>query len=184
VQTGFGRTGKLFAMEHHDVQPDLMTLAKSLAGGMPLSAVSGRAEVMDAPLPGGLGGTYGGNPLALAAAHAVLDVIADEQLCARSVALGERLVAFLESQRAQCTMLGEVRGLGSMVAAEFTDPQSGLPAADYAKAVQRRALEQGLILLTCGVHGNAIRFLYPLTIPDAQFDAALAILAAAMHANV
>ena len=180
VQTGFGRTGKLFAMDHHDVQPDLMTLAKSLAGGMPLSAVSGRAEVMDAPLPGGLGGTYGGNPLALAAAHAVLDVIAEEQLCARSVALGARLVAFLESQRAQCPALAEVRGLGSMVAAEFNDPRSGLPAADYAKAVQRRALERGLILLTCGVHGNAIRFLYPLTIPDAQFDAALAILAAAM----
>ncbi len=176
VQTGFGRTGKLFAMEHYGVQPDLMTLAKSLAGGMPLSAVTGRAEIMDAPLPGGLGGTYGGNPLALAAAHAVLDVIADEQLCARSADLGARLLAFLEGCRAHCPALGEVRGLGSMVAAEFNDP-AGLPSADQAKAVQRRALEQGLILLTCGVHGNAIRFLYPLTIPDAQFDAALAILA-------
>ena len=176
VQTGFGRTGKLFAMEHYGVQPDLMTLAKSLAGGMPLSAVTGRAEIMDAPVPGGLGGTYGGNPLALAAAHAVLDVIADEQLCARSADLGARLLAFLEGCRAHCPALGEVRGLGSMVAAEFNDA-AGLPSADQAKAVQRRALEQGLILLTCGVHGNAIRFLYPLTIPDAQFDAALAILA-------
>jgi 4-aminobutyrate aminotransferase len=182
VQTGFGRTGKWFAMEHYGVQPDLMTLAKSLAGGMPLSAVVGRAEVMDAPLPGGLGGTYGGNPLALAAAHAVFDVIADERLCERSAELGARLLGFLDAQRAHCPALALVRGLGSMVAAEFNDPHSGLPSADLAKAVQRRALAQGLILLTCGVHGNAIRFLYPLTIPEAQFEAALAILAQALRA--
>jgi 4-aminobutyrate aminotransferase len=182
VQTGFARTGKLFAMEHYGVQPDLMTLAKSLAGGMPLSAVVGRAEIMDAALPGGLGGTYGGNPLALAAAHAVLDVIVDERLCERSAELGARMLAYLEAQRAHCPALAEVRGLGSMVAAEFNDPQTGLPSAEEAKAVQRRALEQGLILLTCGVHGNAIRFLYPLTIPDAQFDAALAILTRVLSA--
>jgi 4-aminobutyrate aminotransferase len=182
VQTGFGRTGKLFAMEHYGVQPDLMTLAKSLAGGMPLSAVVGRADVMDAPLPGGLGGTYAGNPLALAAAHAVLDVIAEERLCERSAALGARLLAFLDAQRAHCPALALVRGLGSMVAAEFNDPHSGLPSAELAKAVQRRALELGLILLTCGVHGNAIRFLYPLTIPDAQFEAALAILGQVLSA--
>jgi len=182
VQTGFGRTGKLFAMEHFDVQPDLITMAKSLGGGMPLSAVSGRAEIMDAPLPGGLGGTYAGNPLAVAAAHAVIDVIAEERLCERAAALGQQLQAHLNAQRATCPALAEVRGLGSMVAAEFCDPATGAPNAEAALRVQKRALEAGLVLLTCGTYGNVIRFLYPLTIPQDQFDAALAVLTQALAA--
>ncbi|PLP99201.1 4-aminobutyrate--2-oxoglutarate transaminase [Cupriavidus pauculus] len=180
VQTGFGRTGKLFAMSHHDVQPDLITMAKSLAGGMPLSAVCGRAEIMDAPLPGGLGGTYAGNPLAVAAAHAVIDTIADEQLCERAAQLGAQLQAHLEALQPQCPAMAEVRGLGSMIAAEFVDPATGAPSAEHAKRVQTRAMEAGLILLTCGTYGNVIRFLYPLTIPQAQFDAALAVLGKAL----
>ncbi|SCU76947.1 4-aminobutyrate aminotransferase, PLP-dependent [Cupriavidus necator] len=180
VQTGFGRTGKMFAMSHHDVEPDLITMAKSLAGGMPLSAVSGRAEIMDAPLPGGLGGTYAGNPLAVAAAHAVIDVIEEEKLCERSASLGHQLREHLLAQRKHCPAVAEVRGLGSMVAAEFCDPATGQPSAEHAKRVQARALEAGLVLLTCGTYGNVIRFLYPLTIPQAQFDAALAVLAQAL----
>lgn len=173
VQTGFGRTGKLFAMEHHSVQPDLMAIAKSLGGGMPLSAVCGRAEIMDAPAPGGLGGTYAGNPLAVAAAHAVLDVIQEERLCERAVSLGRQLTERLQAARSRCPALAEVRGLGSMVAAEFVDPANGRPSADHAKRVQQRAMQAGVVLLTCGTYGNVIRFLYPLTIPQAQFDAAL-----------
>ncbi|MFC4481644.1 MULTISPECIES: 4-aminobutyrate--2-oxoglutarate transaminase [Cupriavidus] len=180
VQTGFGRTGKLFAMEHYDVRPDLVTMAKSLAGGMPLSAVCGRAAIMDAPLPGGLGGTYAGNPLAVAAAHAVIDTIAEEQLCERANALGRQLSEHLTALRASCPALAEVRGLGSMIAAEFRDPATGAPSAEHAQRVQRRALDAGLLLLTCGTYGNVIRFLYPLTIPQAQFDAALGVLAQAM----
>ena len=182
VQTGFGRTGKLFAMSHHDVEPDLITMAKSLAGGMPLSAVCGRAQIMDAPLPGGLGGTYAGNALAVAAAHAVIDTIEAEQLCERAAALGAQLQEHLNTLRKQCPALAEVRGLGSMIAAEFCDPATGAPSADHAKRVQERALQAGLLLLTCGTYGNVIRFLYPLTIPQDQFDAALATLAQALTA--
>ncbi|MCL9648790.1 4-aminobutyrate--2-oxoglutarate transaminase [Pantoea sp. ICBG 1758] len=169
VQSGFGRTGKIFAMEHYGVEPDLITMAKSLAGGMPLSAVSGRAEIMDAPGPGGLGGTYAGNPLSIAAAHAVLDVIAEEQLCERSVQLGAALTEFLQGVRATQPAITDIRALGSMVAVEFADAQS-------AQALQQQAMAQGLLLLTCGPQGNVIRFLYPLTIPDAQFRQALDIL--------
>ncbi|MGE0971055.1 4-aminobutyrate transaminase [Klebsiella sp. WOUb02] len=176
VQSGFARTGKLFAMDHYADKPDLMTMAKSLAGGMPLSGVVGNAQIMDAPAPGGLGGTYAGNPLAVAAAHAVLNIIDKEGLCARAQALGERLAATLEEAKAWCPGLAEVRGVGSMIAAEFVDPASGEPSAALAQAIQRRALEQGLLLLTCGQYGNVIRFLYPLTIPDPQFASALAIL--------
>ena len=177
IQTGFGRTGTLFAMEQHPVKPDLITMAKSLAGGMPLSAVCGRAEVMDAPAPGGLGGTYAANPLAVAAAHAVLDVIEEESLCERSRELGGRLVQFLRSRQAGCPSLVVVRGLGSMVAAEFAAPQDGRPGAGFAQRVQQAALRRDLLLLTCGQDGNVIRFLYPLTIPEPQFDAALHVLA-------
>ena len=169
VQSGFGRTGKIFAMEHYGVEPDLITMAKSLAGGMPLSAVSGRAEIMDAPGPGGLGGTYAGNPLSIAAAHAVLDVIAEEQLCERSVQLGAALTEFLQGARATQPAITDIRALGSMVAVEFADAQT-------AQTLQQQAMAQGLLLLTCGPLGNVIRFLYPLTIPDAQFRQALAIL--------
>ena len=173
VQSGFARTGKLFAMQHYGVEPDLIAMAKSLAGGFPLSAVSGRAELMDAPAPGGLGGTYAGNPLAIAAAHAVLDTIENEDLCARSASLGRRLREFLQEIASANGAVAEVRGLGSMVAVEFCDPETGAPSPEITQRVQRRALERGLILLTCGTHGNVVRFLHPLTIPTEQFEAAL-----------
>ncbi|CCG87843.1 4-aminobutyrate--2-oxoglutarate transaminase [Erwinia piriflorinigrans] len=181
IQTGFARTGKLFASEYYpDARPDLMTMAKSLGGGLPISAVSGRAELMDAPEPGGLGGTYAGNPLAIAAALAVLEVIEEEQLCARALRLGAELVETLNSSG--CAALAEVRARGSMVAAEFNDPTTGKPSSAIARRIQQRALEQGLILLTCGVHGNVIRFLYPLTIPEVQFKAALNLLDSLLRA--
>lgn len=186
VQTGFGRTGKLFAMEHFfeqtGVLPDLMTIAKSLASGMPLSAVTGRAEIMDAPAPGGLGGTYAGNPMAVAAAHAVIDVMHDEQLPARGQRLGDQLKARLESLRAQVPQISDVRGLGAMIAVQFNAPASGKPDAAYTKAVQAEALRRGLILLTCGVDYNVVRFLFPLTISDAVFAEALDILEASLLA--
>lgn len=179
VQTGFARTGKWFAMEHSGVVPDLMPMAKSLAGGMPLSGVCGRAEIMDAAAPGGLGGTYAGNPLAVAAALAVLDVIDDEKLVARANVLGDKLKAALDGLRAHVPRIAEVRGLGAMVAVEF-QRDDGTPDPEFTQAVQRRALDAGLLLLTCGVYGNVIRFLFPLTIPDAVLDEGLAILSRAM----
>ncbi|RYZ12189.1 MAG: 4-aminobutyrate--2-oxoglutarate transaminase [Comamonadaceae bacterium] len=182
VQTGFARTGKWFSMQHHDVRPDLITLAKSLAGGMPLSAVSGRADIMDAPAPGGLGGTYAGNPLAVAAALAVLDTIEQESLCERAVVLGGRLVARLEAARGVNPRIAEVRAQGSMVAVEFRDPATGAPDPESLKRAQAIALDQGLVLLSCGTYGNVIRFLYPLTIPDAQFERALDIIDRALAA--
>ncbi len=176
VQTGFGRTGKLFAAEHYDVIPDIITMAKSLAGGTTLSAVCGKAEVMDGPAPGGLGGTYAGNPLAIAASHAVLDIIEEEKLVERANVLGAKLTARLKAAQAKVPAIKDVRGLGSMIAAEFFDPATNEPSMDAVKRVQQAALAEGLILLTCGVYGNAIRFLYPLTIQDEVFDEALDII--------
>jgi len=176
VQSGFARTGKLFAMEHYPVKADLITMAKSLAGGMPLSAVAGRADVMDAPAPGGLGGTYAGNPLAIASAHAVLDVIDDEKLCQRANELGAQLTDVLEQAQSSSKAIAQVRGLGSMIAVEFNDPETGKPSPEITREVQQAALDQGLLLLSCGVYGNVIRFLYPLTIPQEQFTRALTIL--------
>ncbi|HYN55163.1 MAG TPA: 4-aminobutyrate--2-oxoglutarate transaminase [Methylotenera sp.] len=176
VQTGFGRTGKLFAAEHYDVIPDVIVLAKSLAGGMTLSAVCGKAEVMDGPAPGGLGGTYAGNPLAIAAAHAVIDIIEEEQLVARANYLGEKLTARLKKIKAKVPALKEIRGLGSMIAVEFFDVATDEPSTEAVKRVQQAALAEGLILLSCGIYGNAIRFLYPLTIQDDVFDEALDII--------
>ncbi|CDX15854.1 GABA aminotransferase, PLP-dependent [Mesorhizobium sp. SOD10] len=176
VQTGFARTGKMFAMEHHDVAPDLTTMAKSLAGGFPLSAVTGRAEIMDAPGPGGLGGTYGGSPIGVAAAHAVLDVIDEEKLCDRANALGARLKQRLVSIREDVPEIVDIRGPGFMNAVEFNDVTKGLPSAEFANAVRLKALDKGLILLTCGVYGNVIRFLSPITIQDGVMTEALDIL--------
>lgn len=176
IQTGFGRTGKLFATEHYDVLPDILTIAKSMAGGMTLSAVCGKAAVMDGPAPGGLGGTYAGNPLAIAASHAVIDIIEKEKLVERSNLLGHKLITRLKAAQAKVPALKEVRGLGSMVAAEFFDPSTGEPSPDIVKRVQQAALDEGLILLTCGVYANVIRFLYPLTTEDAIFDEALDII--------
>ncbi len=180
VQTGFARTGKMFAMDHHEVAADLVTMAKSLAGGFPLAAVTGRAEIMDAPAPGGLGGTYGGNPLGIAAAHAVLDVIADEGLCDRANQLGSRLKQRLESLRDKVPEIADIRGPGFMNAVEFNDATTKLPSADFANKVRLIALDKGLILLTCGVYGNVIRFLSPLTIQDGVFSEALDILEASL----
>ncbi len=182
IQSGFARTGKLFAMEHYDVVPDLMTMAKSLAGGLPLSAVCGRADIMDAPGPGGLGGTYAGNPLALAAAHAVLDIIADERLCARAEELGQWLRASIEAARDTVPEIADVRGLGAMLAVEFRHPDTDLPNPEFTKKVQAHALKNGLLLLSCGQYGQAIRFLFPLTIQDQVMEEALAIFHAALHA--
>ncbi|MCF3973248.1 4-aminobutyrate--2-oxoglutarate transaminase [Paracoccus salsus] len=181
VQTGFARTGKLFAMDHHDVAPDLTTMAKSLAGGYPLSAVVGRADVMDAPHPGGLGGTYGGSPLGVAAALAVLDVIRDEDLCARAENLGQQLKSRLSALRNEVPELADIRGPGFMVAAEFM-AEDGTPMPEMAVAVRDEAMRRGLILLTCGVYGNVIRFLSPITIEDAVFAEAQDILAESLRA--
>ncbi|MBD2822854.1 4-aminobutyrate--2-oxoglutarate transaminase [Xenorhabdus sp. 42] len=173
IQTGFARTGKLFAMEHYDVVPDLTTVAKGLAGGFPLAGVVGRAEIVDAVQPGGLGGTFGGNPVAIAAAHAVLDVIEEEKLSERAIILGNRLKQRLNTLRARVPQIADVRGPGLMVAVEFNHADSWEPNPDFTAAVRLDALERNLILLTCGVHGNVIRFLPPLTIQDAVFNEAL-----------
>ena len=180
IQTGFGRTGKLFAIQNYDVKPDLITMAKSLAGGFPLAAVTGRADLMDAPVPGGLGGTFAGNPLATAAGNAVLDVMEEEKLPERARKLGDQLRARLESLRATVPQIVDIRGLGLMIAVEFNKPGTAEPNPEYANAVRLAALEKGLILLTCGVYGNAIRFLPPLTIEQKTFDEALDILEAVM----
>ena len=167
IQTGFARTGKMFAIEHAGVEPDLMTMAKSLAGGFPLAAVVGKANIMDAPGPGGLGGTYAGSPIACAAALAVLEVIAEEQLCERSVQIGRLLVDSLRGAAKTLPAIGEVRGLGAMVAIELVkNGDAHQPDADLAKALVKRAAEKGLVLLSCGLYGNVIRFLVPLTASD------------------
>jgi 4-aminobutyrate aminotransferase len=176
VQTGFARTGKMFAMEHFGVSPDLMTMAKSMAGGTTLSAVVGKTSIMDAPAPGGLGGTYAGNPLAIAAAHAVMDIMQEEKLVDRANVLGARLLERLKKLQLSNKSIADVRGLGAMIACEFVNPQTGAPDADRTKQVQQAALGKGLLLLTCGVYGNVLRFLFPLTIEDDVFDEALLIL--------
>ena len=180
VQTGFGRTGSLFAMEQYDVEPDLVTFAKSLAGGMPLSGVVGRAEIMDAPAPGGLGGTYAGNALSIASAHAVMDIIESEHLCERANQLGDKLKAFVNDLRTQVPQISDVRGPGAMNAVEFVDPANGKPSPEFTQKVRLAALKRGLLLLSCGTYANVIRFLYPLTTPDAVFDEGLAILKEAL----
>ena len=182
VQTGFARTGRWFAMEHAGVEPDIIVTAKSLAGGFPLSAVTGRADVMDAAAPGGLGGTYAGNPVAIAAALMVIDVIESEQLVARADRLGNALRHTLDELRKTEPRIAEVRGLGAMIGVEFIDPRSGLPDPAFAKRVQANALDAGLLLLTCGIHFNVIRFLMPLTIPDPVFTEGLQILERSIEA--
>jgi 4-aminobutyrate aminotransferase/(S)-3-amino-2-methylpropionate transaminase len=179
VQTGFGRTGKMFAIEHSGVAPDMVTMAKSLAGGFPLSAVTGRAEIMDIVEPGGLGGTYGGNPMACAAGLAVLEVIEEERLLARSAAIGQRITKRMSelaaSNRFPC--IGDVRGLGGMVGIELVeDPTSHTPAAALTKRWAERCHRNGLIMLTCGVYANVVRILVPLTASDAIVEEGLAIL--------
>ncbi|MCF1707272.1 4-aminobutyrate--2-oxoglutarate transaminase [Tabrizicola sp. J26] len=182
VQTGFARTGTLFAMEAHGVAADITCMAKGLGGGLPISAVTGRADLMDASQPGGLGGTYAGNPLGIAAANAVLDVIEEEDLCARANELGSRLKQKLEAIRATTPEIMDIRGPGFMVAVEFGKPGTHEPDAGFTGRVRVEALKRGLILLTCGVYGNVIRFLAPITIPDAHFAEAMDILEEAIAA--
>ncbi|WP_418118028.1 4-aminobutyrate--2-oxoglutarate transaminase [Variovorax sp. 350MFTsu5.1] len=178
VQTGAGRTGTWFASEQWPVAPDLITTAKSMAGGFPISGVVGRAEVMDAPAPGGLGGTYAGSPIGCAAALAVLKVFDDEQLLARSRALGERLMAGLRRIAAGEPSIGDVRGLGAMLAIElFEEGDTARPDAALTRKVVAEAARRGLILLSCGTYGNVIRVLVPLTASDLLVDEGLALLA-------
>ena len=170
IQTGFARTGKMFALDHTDVKADVVTLAKGLAGGLPLSAITGRADIMDAANPGGLGGTYAGNPVACAAAHTVLDIINDEQLCDRANAIGEIILGRCRelAARSNLNCIGDVRGVGAMCAVEFVkDVKSGEPAPELTAQVLKSGNERGLILLSCGTYGNVIRFLPPLTASDA-----------------
>jgi 4-aminobutyrate aminotransferase len=174
IQTGFARTGKLFAMEHFDVEADLITVAKSLAGGFPLSGVIGRAALMDAAAPGGLGGTYGGSPIGIAAALAVLEIIEEEQLCNRANIIGSKIKARLEGLKASTPQIHDIRGLGAMVAVEFTE--NGQPSAEFTAKIKTQAQSLGLILLSCGMYGNVIRFLCPLTIEDSVLDEALGML--------
>ncbi|MFG6403810.1 4-aminobutyrate--2-oxoglutarate transaminase [Microbacterium sp. P04] len=182
VQTGFTRTGAMFASELFGIVPDLITTAKGIAGGLPLAAVTGRADLMDAAHLGGLGGTYGGNPIACAAALAAIEVFETEDLSSRARALGEILFARLHSIQAADPRVGDVRGRGAMVAAEFIDPATGAPDAALAGAVARAAIAEGVIVLTCGTYGNVIRFLPPLSIPDALLEEGLDVVAAALAA--
>jgi 4-aminobutyrate aminotransferase / (S)-3-amino-2-methylpropionate transaminase / 5-aminovalerate transaminase len=181
IQTGFGRTGKFFAIEHSGVQPDLVTVAKSLAAGFPLSAVVGRAEVMDAPDPGGLGGTYGGNPIACAAGLAVMDVMRDEKLPERAARIGSVLEERMQGWAAAHHLVGDVRVVGAMAGMELVrDRATKEPADKEAARVLAAAREKGLIILRSGTHHNVIRTLMPLTIPDDQLDEGLDILGAAL----
>jgi 4-aminobutyrate aminotransferase / (S)-3-amino-2-methylpropionate transaminase / 5-aminovalerate transaminase len=173
VQTGFCRTGRVFAMEHFGVEPDLMAVAKSVAAGLPLSGVIGRAEIMDAPADSAIGGTYVGNPVAIAAAHAVLDVIAEERLAERAGEVGEAIRARMEDWRERFPSVADVRGLGAMLAIEIR--KEGEPAADLATAVVEAAAERGLLLLKAGINGNCIRVLTPLVVSDAELDEALGV---------
>ena len=183
IQTGAGRTGTWFAVEQSGVAPDMITMAKSMAGGYPISGVVGRAEVMDAPAAGGLGGTYAGSPIACAAALAVLDVFEKDQLLARSRTLGAHMMSRLKAMAAKDKRIGDVRGLGAMVAIELCrGGDLNQPDADLAKRLSAEATTRGLILLTCGTYGNVVRILVPLTASDAIVDEGLAIIEASLAA--
>jgi 4-aminobutyrate aminotransferase len=182
VQTGVARTGKMFCVEHSGVVPDLITMAKGLGGGFPLSAVTGRATIMDAAHSGGLGGTYGGNPISIAAAHAVLDVIESEDLCGRATRVGQKMRTRLEALAKELPLIGDVRGVGAMVAIELVkDAKTKEPDADTTAAVLAHAEKRGLILLSCGTSANVVRLLAPLTIQDNVLDEGLALLADALR---
>jgi 4-aminobutyrate aminotransferase/(S)-3-amino-2-methylpropionate transaminase len=182
IQTGFGRTGRMFAAEHYGVAPDLITTAKSLAGGLPLGAVTGRAEIMDAAHVGGLGGTFAGNPVALAAAAAVMDAMARDQVVVRGERLGERLRGRLSVLAQHHAAIGDVRGLGAMVALELvSDRATKAPAKELAGKLQSTCLRRGLLLLTAGTFGNVIRILVPLTAEDAVVDEGMDVLEAALR---
>jgi 4-aminobutyrate aminotransferase / (S)-3-amino-2-methylpropionate transaminase / 5-aminovalerate transaminase len=176
VQTGFGRTGKMFAIEHFGVEPDLMTVAKSIAAGLPLSGVLGKAEIMDAPGESAVGGTYVGNPVAQAAALAVLDVFEDEGLVDRAERIGETVRGRMTGWQERHPRIGDVRGLGAMLAIELVrDPATKEPAPELASRVTEEAARRGLLLLKAGVHSNCIRVLCPLVITDSELDEALRV---------
>lgn len=177
VQTGVARCGKMFAIEHHGIEPDVMTMAKGLGGGLVISAVIGKAHVMDAAVPGGLGSTYAGNPLAVASALAVLDVVEEEKLADRAAMLGQRMRLRLGKLKERFDCVADVRGLGAMTAVEFChqgDPQH--PAGDIATALKNEAAKRGLLLLNCGSYGNVLRIMIPLTIPESVLDEGLSII--------
>jgi 4-aminobutyrate aminotransferase / (S)-3-amino-2-methylpropionate transaminase / 5-aminovalerate transaminase len=185
VQTGFGRTGKLFAIEHYGVEPDLITVAKSIAMGLPLSGVIGKAEIMDAPGDSAIGGTYVGNPVAQAAAHAVLDVIEEENLCARATVLGDTMRTRMEAWKERFPQIGDVRGLGAMLAIELVrDRGTQEPDADTATAIVEEAVRNGLLLLKSGIYSNCIRVLAPLTLTDAELDEALVVWEQALEGTL
>ena len=183
VQSGFARTGAMFASELFGILPDLVTTAKGIAGGMPLAAVTGRAEIMDASHAGGLGGTYGGNPVACAAAIAAIDAFENDGLLERAREIGGILRARLESLQASDPRIGDVRGHGAMIAAEFVDPETKAPDAALTSAVAKAAIAEGVIVLTCGTYGNVIRFLPPLSISDELLSEGLDVVAAALAAH-
>jgi 4-aminobutyrate aminotransferase / (S)-3-amino-2-methylpropionate transaminase / 5-aminovalerate transaminase len=177
IQTGFARTGKMFAIEHYGIEPDLMTMAKSLAGGFPLAAVVGKQQIMDAPITGGLGGTYAGSAVSCAAALAVLEVMEKEKLPARANQVGDILMQRLRKFQGEFTCVGEVRGLGAMVAMELVrNRDAHAPDADLAKALVQRAAANGLVLLSCGLYANVIRLLVPLTASDAIINEGMDII--------
>ena len=183
VQTGFARTGTLLAIEHYGIEPDLITVAKSIAMGLPLSGVLGKAEIMDAPGDSAIGGTYVGNPVAQAAALAVLDVIADENLCARATSIGDQLRERMLAWQQRFPQLGDVRGLGAMLAIELVaDPETKEPAPELASAVTDEAAKRGLLLLKSGIYSNCIRVLTPLTLSDGELDEALGVWEEALDA--
>jgi len=185
VQTGYGRTGKMFAIEHYGIEPDLMTVAKSIAGGLPLSAVVGKAEIMDSPPDSAIGGTYVGNPVAQAAALAVLDVFEEENLVERAQQIGERIRERMVSWQERVEQIGDVRGLGAMLAVEFVrDRDSKEPNPELATAVVEAAAERGLLLLKSGIYSNCIRVLCPLVLTDAELDEALEVWEDALGASV
>jgi 4-aminobutyrate aminotransferase / (S)-3-amino-2-methylpropionate transaminase / 5-aminovalerate transaminase len=185
VQTGFGRTGRMFAIEHYDVEPDLLVVAKSIAAGLPLSGVIGKAAIMDSVPDSGIGGTYVGNPVAQAAALAVLDVFEEERLVERAATIGETMRARMEAWQARWEAIGDVRGLGAMLAIELVqDRWTKEPAAELASAVVTAALERGLLLLKSGIYSNCIRVLVPLVISDAEVDEALDVWEQALEAVI
>jgi 4-aminobutyrate aminotransferase/(S)-3-amino-2-methylpropionate transaminase len=185
VQTGFGRTGKMFAIEHYGIEPDLITVAKSIAGGLPLSGVIGKAEIMDSPGDSAIGGTYVGNPVAQAAALAVLDVFEEDGLVERAAAVGETIRARMDAWAARWTAIGDARGLGAMLAIELVhDRETKDPAPELASAVVEAAAERGLLLLKSGIYSNCIRVLVPFVISDAELDEALGVWEQALEVTL